>query len=107
MIIGLLIYVTFFSPSLKFTLLIYLPIYVVMHLFQMSMRYNMKDDKTFKMNIAIICLIATDGFIFFYLMHIKELSRFAQHHVAVKKQLQVSNVLNSQSDSIVVVQMVT
>ena len=40
----------------------------------------------------------------FYLVHKRELDRFSQQNNVVKKEQQVSHVLNSQTDSILVVE---
>ena len=43
-------------------------------------------------------------FALFYLVHKRELDRFSQQNNVVKKEQQVSHVLNSQTDSILVVE---
>ena len=47
--------------------------------------------------VFVICAL-------FYLVHKRELDRFSQQNNVVKKEQQVSHVLNSQTDSILVVE---
>ena len=49
--------VLFFSPSLKYTVLIYSPIYAGMHLFHMWTKYDMKDVNVLSLNIAVVVII--------------------------------------------------
>ena len=44
------------------------------------------------------------GFVWFYILQAREISRFYQQRSAVKKESQVSNVLNSQTDGIIIVE---
>ena len=73
----------------------------------MFLRYDMSDKKTRNFNLMLIGIFVLYGGIFFYLVQTKELRRFFDNQVTIKKEQQVSNVLDSQSDGIVVVQLNT
>ena len=48
--------IIFFSPSLKFTVFIYSPIYSFMHLLHMISRYDMDDAQVFNKNCVLITI---------------------------------------------------
>ena len=66
----------------------------------------MSEGKIRSANLASLCGNIMFGLVMFYSMQIRELSRFYQQKSKDNKEQQVSHVLNSQSDSIVVVEAV-
>ena len=74
--IGFFAYLTLFCPSLGFLLGIYGPIYLITHLTQMFLRYDMSDKKVFTQNALNLAMLTFTGFLFFYLVQSKELIRF-------------------------------
>ena len=94
-LIGYLCYSTIFCPSLFFMLFVYAPIYVMVHMTYMYLRYDMNDDVVYFFNMRIIIVFVTQGALFFLLVQNKELSRFFVNQSNIKKESQVSNVLNS------------
>ena len=58
LLIGYLCYSTIFCPSLFFMLFVYAPIYIVIHLTYMYLRYDMSDEAVFFFNIRIIIVFA-------------------------------------------------
>ena len=76
-IVFLYIYsVIFFSPSLKFTVFIYSPIYAAMHLLHMYTKYDMDDAQVFNMNCVLIFIGIFECVFIFVLLQTQELSRF-------------------------------
>ena len=50
-----------------------------------------------------LAMLAFTGFLFWYLIQSKELTRFFDIQATIRRQKQVSNILDSQSDGIVVI----
>ena len=50
-----------------------------------------------------LAMLAFTGFLFWYLIQSKELIRFFEIQSTIRRQKQVSNILDSQSDGIVVI----
>ena len=102
-ILTFFLFVTLFSPNLFFTLGLYSPIYAVQELALDFKRYDMTDHQIASANVLSILANILFGFVMFYAMQVRELSRFYQQQATNSKEQQVSHVLHSQSDSIVVV----
>ena len=98
-----LIMLIFFSPSLGFSVFIYAPIFVVTRLYKVTTMYDLSN---FELNSLVIsenflCVLAAS--LVFYSLQMREVKRFFQQKVAVDKEKQVTHVLDSQSDGIIVV----
>ena len=63
----------------------------------------MSDSKVFTQNMINLAMLAFTGFLFWYLIQSKELIRFFDIQATIRRQKQVSNILDSQSDGIVVI----
>ena len=97
------LYILLFSPSVPFTCFVYVPIFVVgkLTLDIQILGTEQTDTLTF-MVILSFCMILAPSVVF-YIIQTHEISRFYQNQTSITKQLQVTQVLNAQSDSIVVV----
>ena len=63
-----LCYSTIFCPSLFFMVFVYAPIYIVIHMTYMYLRYDMTDDKVYFFNTRILAVFALQGVLFFLLV---------------------------------------
>ena len=79
------LFVTLFSPNLFFTFLVYSPIYILNELILDFKRYDMSDEKIWKANVAGIFTNIVFGFVMFYAMQVRELSRFYQQQESNSK----------------------
>ena len=98
-----LIMLVFFSPSLGFSVFVYAPIFVVTRLYLLTSKYDLSD---FELNNVVISenfLCVLTASLVFYSLQMREVKRFFQQTVAVEKEKQVTTVLDSQSDGIIVV----
>ena len=98
-----MLYILLFSPSVPFTCFVYVPIFVASKLILDIQILGMEPTETLVfMVILSFCMILAPTVVF-YIIQTHEISRFYQNQTAIMKQLQVTQVLNTQSDSIVVV----
>ena len=99
-------FISFFSPSFLFTLGTYCPIYMVCALFQMYSNYDMSNSNIFAPNIGVSIPLLVMGIVLSYMVQERNLMRFFEQQTIIKKEQQTSDILNSQSDGIVVVEIV-
>ena len=93
----------FFSPSISVSL-IYTAIYSVAKAIYILHRYDLSNELTLTQSAGSLVGFVGVMFLFFYLVHKRELDRCTGQNNAVKKEQQVSHVLDSSTDSIVVVE---
>ena len=67
-LIGFLCYSTIFCPSLFFMLFVYAPIYLLIHITYMYVKYDMSDDAVYFFNVRILIVFVLQGVLFFVLV---------------------------------------
>ena len=83
---GFFTYIIIFCPSLKFCIGIYFPIYISMHLAQMYQRFDWSNKKELNFSIMLVTALTFDGGLFFFMVQQKELRRFFDHRVTIRKE---------------------
>ena len=103
-----IILLVFFSPSILWALLIYTPTFVATRLLQLHYRIGLgKSDNQNEILVHCIgglCLNICVGLLLFYAAQTRELKSFFEGRNVAVQEKQVTRVLNSYSDSIVVVE---
>ena len=75
-----------FCPSVVFLAAIYFPIYIVIHMTQFTLRYDMRNKQEFTFNMMVIGLLSLNGGAFFTLIQLKELQRYFDNRATLKKE---------------------
>ena len=96
--------VVLLSPSTFFTMCIYTPISLISSMIYMSETSSF-DDKLSNFLFQTSTISSTWGILVFYILQLRSLKKFFQSQKLEKSEIQMTKVLNSQSDSIVVVSM--
>lgn len=81
-----------------------MPIYFVQLIYAFHKFIDDWDDPFAVLILQLVIATALGGVLGFYLSHTRELRRFFLQRTSEKKQDQVMNILNSQSDAILVVE---
>ena len=93
-----------FSPSIYWALLIYTPSFIVTRLLQLNYRYDLSEVEPLVNCLGEVCLNVCFGLFLFYIIQTRELKLFYEIQKSAAKERQMATVLNSSTDSILVVE---
>ena len=89
------------SPSMKFSCLLYLPIYLVTQFFHIALRFEV-ESTALPLKLAVVGIMCTIILLQYYLLTIWDLKRFFDMKKSIKYEKQLERVLNFYNDAAVV-----